>query len=165
MGRDEPLASCSNDLMMEITMSEYPEEIGSTEVWEDGLIFRLKEVDWRKVSYELSGPDSLIAAGTAHDREAAVEAAKGWLESKWASDLDDDELGPAFKKAMAEGNEVRAGAIRYQAWTRMCDYERELESAREGVACRAYPPETLMEFTNHPKWIAALASIPGVVDY
>jgi len=165
MSRNEAPASCSNDLMMEITMSEYPEETWSTEVWEDGLVLRLKQEDWMTVLYELSGPDGRIAVGIRRDREAAIEDAKYRLEAKKVKDLDDDELGPAFNKALAEGNEIRAGTIRYEAWTRMCFYQRELESAREDVACGAYPPETMEEFRSHPEWIAALASIPGVSEY
>jgi hypothetical protein len=165
MSRNEAPASCSNDLMMEITMSEYPEETWSTEVWEDGLVLRLKEEDRMTVLYELSGPDGRIAVGIKRDREAAIEDAKYRLEAKKVKDLDDDELGPEFNKALAEGNEIRAGTIRYEAWTRMCFYQRELESARADVARGAYTPETVQGYKNHPKWIAALASIPGVLDY
>jgi hypothetical protein len=165
MSRNEPTASCSNDLMMEITMPDYPEATWSTEVWEDGHVFRLKEVDWMTVSYELSGPDGCIDAGIKRDRESAIEEAKYRLEAKKVADLDDEELGHAFHKAVSEGNEVRAGTVRYEAWTRMCFYERELESARADFARGAYPPEVVQGFRNHAKWIAALASIPGVLDY
>jgi hypothetical protein len=111
MSRNEPPASCSNDLMMEIMIPDYPEATWSTEVWEDGHVFRLKEVDWMTVSYELADPDGRIDAGIKRDRESAIEEAKYRLEAKKVADLDDDELGPAFYRAVSEGNEVRAGAV------------------------------------------------------